>query len=135
MPTSSWFYILLRSRRRHEPSSRPLGRLSLSEVEAGGHDSGRSKRKGLPRVKKRTARREEHSEIQPCDGTILDILQIFIILPVLTVVNPMYIIPAEITANTRSVMSSTNGRSTATTGSILHHELTKYCEHGHSWYI
>ena len=46
----SRFRILLRLRRPHEPSSRPLGRPSSGEVEAGGHGSGRNKQNGPPRV-------------------------------------------------------------------------------------
>ena len=45
MPTFNRFGILLRLGRPHEPSSRPPGRPSPGEVEAGGHGSGRSKRK------------------------------------------------------------------------------------------
>ena len=55
VPTFSRFRILLRLHRPHEPSSRPPGRPSQGEVEAGGHGSGRSKQnsplvsiKGLP---------------------------------------------------------------------------------------
>ena len=56
VPTFSRFSILLRSRRPHEPSSRPPGRTSSGEVEAGGYGSGRSKRNGLPRVNKSAER-------------------------------------------------------------------------------
>ena len=73
VPTFSRFDILLRLRRPHEPSSRPPGRPSPGEVEAGGHGSGRSKRKGPPRVEKRASKRGEHSESQSCDDTILGI--------------------------------------------------------------
>ena len=50
MPTFSRFGTLLRLRRLTEPSSRPPGRPSPGGVEAGGHGSGRSKRKCEPRV-------------------------------------------------------------------------------------
>ena len=77
MPTFSRFGILLRLRRPHEPSSRPPGRPSPGEVEAGGHGSGRSKRKGPPRVEKRTSKRGKHSEFQSLDDTTLGILHIY----------------------------------------------------------
>ena len=63
---------------KRQPSSRPPGRPSPGEVETGGYDSGRGKRKGPPRVEKRAAKRGEHSELQPLDDTILGILHIFI---------------------------------------------------------
>ena len=44
VPAFGRFRILLRSRRPHKPSSRPPGRPSPGEIEAGGHGSGRSKR-------------------------------------------------------------------------------------------
>ena len=44
MPTFSRFGILLRIRRPHEPSSRPPGRPSPGDADAGGHGSGRSQR-------------------------------------------------------------------------------------------
>ena len=52
VPPFSRFRILLRLRRPQEPSSRPPGRPSPGEVEAGGHGSGRNKRNGPPRVDK-----------------------------------------------------------------------------------
>ena len=76
VPAFSRFLILLRLRRPHEPLSRPPGRPSPDEVEAGGHGSARNKRHGPPRVDKRAAKRGEHSESQSCDETILDILHI-----------------------------------------------------------
>ena len=63
MPTFNRFGILLRLGRPHEPSSRPPGRPSPGEVEAGGHGSARSKRKGPPRVEKRAEKHGEHSGI------------------------------------------------------------------------
>ena len=51
--TFSRFGILLRLRRPHVASSRPLGRPSPGEVEAGGHGRRRSKRQSPPRVEKR----------------------------------------------------------------------------------
>ena len=43
----------VRLRRPHESSSKPPGRPSTGEVQAGGHGSGRSKRQGPSRVEKR----------------------------------------------------------------------------------
>ena len=77
MPTFSRFGILLRIRRPHEPSSRPPGRPSPGEVETGGYDSGRGKRKGPPRVEKRAAKRGKNSEPQSFDDAILSVLPIF----------------------------------------------------------
>ena len=74
VPAFSRFRILVRLRRPHEPSSRPPGRPSPGEVEADRHGSGRSKRKGPPRVEKRAAKRGEHSELQSWDDTILVML-------------------------------------------------------------
>ena len=74
----SRFGILLHLRRPHEPSSRPPGWPAPGEVEAGGHGSGRSKRKGPPRVEKRAAERGEHSEFQLCDDTILQVSYIYL---------------------------------------------------------
>ena len=54
----------------------PPGRPFPSEVEAGGHDSGRRKRNGPPRVDKKASKRREHSESQPWDETTLGILHI-----------------------------------------------------------
>ena len=78
VPAFGRFRILLRSRRPHKPSSRPPGRPSPGEIEAGGHDSGRSKRNGPPRVDKRASKRGKHSESQSYDETILGILPIYI---------------------------------------------------------
>ena len=77
MPTFSRLGILLRIRQPHEPSSRPPDRPSPGEAEEGEHSSGRSKRKGPPRVKKRASKRGEHSEFRSFDDTILGILNIF----------------------------------------------------------
>ena len=74
MLTFSRFGVLLRLRRRHEPSGRSPGRPSTDEVEASGYGSGRCKRKGPPRVEKRAAKRGEHSELQSWDDTILVML-------------------------------------------------------------
>ena len=70
--------ISLRRRRRHEPSSRPPCRPSPGAVETGGHGGGRSKRKGLPPLEKRAAKRGEHSDFHSFNDTILDLLHIFI---------------------------------------------------------
>ena len=77
VPAFSRFRILVRLRRPHEPSSRPPGRPSPGEVEADRHGSGRSKRKGPPRVEKRAAKRGKRSDFHSDDNTILELLHMF----------------------------------------------------------
>ena len=74
--TFSWFALLLRLRRSHEPSNRPPGRPSLGEAEAGGHGISGIKLNDPPRGDKRTSKHGERSESQSYDGTILGILRI-----------------------------------------------------------
>ena len=77
MPTFSRFRALLRLRRPHEASSRPPGRPSPGEVEAGGHGSGKSKRKGSPRVEKGAVKRGKRSDFHADDDTILHFVRKF----------------------------------------------------------
>ena len=77
-PMFSLFPIPLRRRRPHEYSSRPRCRPSSGAAEAGGHCGGTSKRKYVPRVEKRPAKRGEHSDFH-CYNKILDLLHMFII--------------------------------------------------------
>ena len=71
VPTFRRFRILLRLRRPHEASSRPLGRPSPDDIEAGRYGSGRSKRNGLLRVDKTPACGSAHarSELESWTGT------------------------------------------------------------------
>ena len=55
VPPFRRFRLLLGLRWPHESSSKPPGRPSPREVEASGYGSGRSKRKGWPRIEKRGA--------------------------------------------------------------------------------
>ena len=75
--TFSRFRIRLRLRRPHEPSSGPPGRPSSGKVLASGHGSGRSKRKGSPRVEKRAAKRGDLSVFHADDHAILLLLNLF----------------------------------------------------------
>ena len=80
VPTCSRFRITLRRPGRTRALEQaPPCRPSRGAVEAGGHDGGRSKRKGPPRVEKRAVKRGKHSDFHSFNDTILDLLHVFVL--------------------------------------------------------